>query len=328
MPDTEALTVLAFLGEQRGFDWIRLDASLLPTPVPAPTDADLAPSTRLTPPTTTPAPDPRRSATPASPPRRSPPRSKSPRPSSAPPTTPHRQLQDPRAARARPHRLRDEAEAAAAAKARIDAGKIDFDALAAERGLSPTTSTRASSPPTRYPPRRATRSSARRPRHRRPDRRRRSARTLPDQRDHGARRPPPSRRPRPTSRRSAPSMRPRKRIPTRPPTSRTSSPAAPPSRRSPPRPSLRARHVALNSETRGGLADDPKFRDAAAKAEVGEETDLAELTGGGLVTLRVDGVDPPAVIPLAEVRDRVAADWTASPDRRRAAQLATATSAS
>ncbi len=42
MPDTAALTVLAFLGEQRGFDWIRLDASLLPTPIPAPTDAELA----------------------------------------------------------------------------------------------------------------------------------------------------------------------------------------------------------------------------------------------------------------------------------------------
>ena len=36
------------------------------------------------------------------------------------------------------------AEEAAAARARLDAGEIDFDALAAERGLGPTRSTRAS----------------------------------------------------------------------------------------------------------------------------------------------------------------------------------------
>ena len=30
------------------------------------------------------------------------------------------------------------------------------------------------------------------------------------------------------------------------------------------------------------------------------------------MTLRVDKIDPPTVIPLAEIRDRVAADWTAT----------------
>ncbi|HET9067709.1 MAG TPA: hypothetical protein VFN28_03620, partial [Amaricoccus sp.] len=67
--------------------------------------------------------------------------------------------------------------------------------------------------------------------------------------------------------------------------------------------------VALSSETTGGIADDPAFRDAALKAGTGAETDLVELAGGGLATLRVDSIDPPEVIPLAEVRDRVAADW-------------------
>ena len=67
--------------------------------------------------------------------------------------------------------------------------------------------------------------------------------------------------------------------------------------------------LALNSETTGGIADDPAFRDAALQAEPGEETDLIELAGGGLATLRVEKIDPPAVIPLAEIRDRVAADW-------------------
>jgi peptidyl-prolyl cis-trans isomerase D len=68
--------------------------------------------------------------------------------------------------------------------------------------------------------------------------------------------------------------------------------------------------VALNSETTGGIADDPAFRQAALAADVGEETDLIELAGGGLATLRVETIDPPAVIPLSEIRDRVAADWT------------------
>ena len=71
-------------------------------------------------------------------------------------------------------------------------------------------------------------------------------------------------------------------------------------------------HVALNAETSGGIADDQAFREAAAEAEVGVETDLIELSDGGLATLRVERVDPPAVIPLAEIRDRVAADWTAA----------------
>ena len=33
--------MLAFLGEKRTFDWLRLDAGLLPAPVPAPTDAEV-----------------------------------------------------------------------------------------------------------------------------------------------------------------------------------------------------------------------------------------------------------------------------------------------
>ena len=70
--------------------------------------------------------------------------------------------------------------------------------------------------------------------------------------------------------------------------------------------------LALDAETTGGLADDPAFRAAAETAEVGVETDLVTLADGGLATLRVDAVDPPALLPLAEVRARVAADWTAA----------------
>jgi peptidyl-prolyl cis-trans isomerase D len=69
--------------------------------------------------------------------------------------------------------------------------------------------------------------------------------------------------------------------------------------------------IALNSATTGGLAADPAFREAAEAASLGQETDLVELADGGLATLRVDAIEPPALLPLAEVRDRVAADWTA-----------------
>jgi peptidyl-prolyl cis-trans isomerase D len=68
--------------------------------------------------------------------------------------------------------------------------------------------------------------------------------------------------------------------------------------------------IDLNSETTGGLADDSAFRTAAGDARTGEETDLVELANGGLATIRVDSIDPPALIPLDQVRDRVAADWT------------------
>ncbi|MBA3325561.1 MAG: SurA N-terminal domain-containing protein, partial [Rhodobacteraceae bacterium] len=80
--------------------------------------------------------------------------------------------------------------------------------------------------------------------------------------------------------------------------------------------------IALDATTTGGLADDPAFRELAEAAEVGVETDLAELASGGLAALRVDAVEPPAPIPLAEVRDRVAADWTAEEIARRLAAFA------
>lgn len=68
--------------------------------------------------------------------------------------------------------------------------------------------------------------------------------------------------------------------------------------------------ISLNSETAGGLADDPAFRAAATDAETGIETDIVQLANGGLASLRVEAVEPPTVLPLEDVRDRVAADWT------------------
>ena len=61
----------------------------------------------------------------------------------------------------------------------------------------------------------------------------------------------------------------------------------------------------LDAATTGPLADDPAFRKAAMEADRDVETDLIELGDGGLVALRVDAVEPAAVIPLAEIRDRL-----------------------
>lgn len=80
--------------------------------------------------------------------------------------------------------------------------------------------------------------------------------------------------------------------------------------------------IALTATSTEGIAGDAAFRDLAFKAEAGETTDVEELAGGGLVALRVDSIDPPALIPLPEVRDRVAADWTAAETGRRLATLA------
>ncbi|MFO1105484.1 MAG: SurA N-terminal domain-containing protein [Amaricoccus sp.] len=80
--------------------------------------------------------------------------------------------------------------------------------------------------------------------------------------------------------------------------------------------------VALNAETTGGVADDAAFRTLAAKADPGSETDLTQLGNGGIVSLRVDRIDPPALLPLDQVRDKVAADWTAGETARRLTALA------
>lgn len=80
--------------------------------------------------------------------------------------------------------------------------------------------------------------------------------------------------------------------------------------------------LALDAGTTGGLADDPAFRALAEAARPGEETDLAALDSGGIVTLRVDAVLPPALIPLPEIRAQVAADWRAEETGRRLTALA------
>ncbi len=80
--------------------------------------------------------------------------------------------------------------------------------------------------------------------------------------------------------------------------------------------------IELNDETTGGLADDPAFRALAAGAVQGMETDPQELAGGGIVVLRVDAIEPAQPHPFEEVRERVAADRAADEAARQLTELA------
>jgi peptidyl-prolyl cis-trans isomerase D len=60
-----------------------------------------------------------------------------------------------------------------------------------------------------------------------------------------------------------------------------------------------------------GVPKGPKFIDTAFKTREGEGSGLVETQGGGYFVLRVDKVIAPAVRPLDEVRDTVAAAWRA-----------------
>ncbi|MEM8841638.1 MAG: SurA N-terminal domain-containing protein [Pseudomonadota bacterium] len=63
------------------------------------------------------------------------------------------------------------------------------------------------------------------------------------------------------------------------------------------------------TDTGEGLAADATFRALTLAAELGIETDLSQLSDGRFIVLRVDEVEPAAVIPLEEVAERVEADW-------------------
>ena len=332
LPASEALAVLAFLGERRSFDWLRLDAALLPTPIPAPDRRrPRRPSTRPTPPTATPAPRPAQLSY----------ASVTPRALAATIEIPDADLRaaydadDRPATRPRRRRALDrigfatEAEAAAGQGADRRRRRPTSTRSPPSAASSPATSTRASSPPTRSPPRRATPSSA------------------PPGPASSARSPPRSAR---HSTGSTPIMA-AKTTPFEEAKAELAKDRALEQAKQQiaddtahiedliaggatleeiaSETAMELGNIALNSETKGGLADDPTFRDAAAKAETGEETDLVELADGGLATLRVDQHRPARGHP-ARPRSATGSPPTGPPTRppRRCTSSPTATSAS
>ncbi len=72
-----------------------------------------------------------------------------------------------------------------------------------------------------------------------------------------------------------------------------------------------------NSTAEGGLAAYEPFRKVADAVTDQDFPTLTQLDDGGIFALRLDGIDPPALRPLPEVRDQVAADWTAAETHRR-----------
>ncbi len=320
-PATAAATILGYLGERRGFDWIEVTPAALPEPVPAPTEDQLkaeydAHNDRYTRPET-------RHVTYAS---------VTPEALAASVEVPEAVLHA--ASDAAPGRFNSPERRAldrigfatdadaAAAKARLDAGEIDFDALAAERGLTPDQIDLGEVAASALTPEgRAAVFGATEP---------------------GVIGPVPSA--------LGPSLY---RINAILAASSTPFEAARDELRQERALKLAADKIAsdtasiedlvaggatleeldaetemtlatidLTAETMDGIAADPAFRDLAAKADVGETTDVAQLADGGLVALRIDAIDAPALIPLAEVRDRVAADWTAAETGRRLTALA------
>lgn len=310
MPPAAAATVLSFLGEKRTFDWLRLNPALLPTPVPAPTEADL------------------QSAYDAHPDRYTRPETRHITYAAVDPEALAKTIEIPDAdlkaaydadlvhyqtpeRRALDRIAFPTAEDAAAAKARLDAGEVTYDALAAERGLKPADIDQGTVTATDLPPAAATavfgaagpgivgpvdtplgpslyRVNAVL-----------AARTTPFEEAKSE-----------ISERLA-LQQAKDEIAKDTPAIEDLLAGGATAEEIASETSMELGTLVLETGSTDDLAADPAFANAAATARQGEETDLVELADGGLATLRIDAIDAPALIPLAEVRDRVIADWTA-----------------
>ncbi|RCW84856.1 SurA N-terminal domain-containing protein [Paracoccus lutimaris] len=70
------------------------------------------------------------------------------------------------------------------------------------------------------------------------------------------------------------------------------------------------------------IAAYPEFREHAAQVSERDFPELITLEDGGVFALRLDKIEPPALIPFAEVRDRVAEDWLQNETHRQLLALA------
>ncbi|MFZ1660736.1 MAG: peptidyl-prolyl cis-trans isomerase [Paracoccaceae bacterium] len=78
----------------------------------------------------------------------------------------------------------------------------------------------------------------------------------------------------------------------------------------------------FNSESEGGLVGYEAFRKAATEITADSYPSLVGLDDGGVFALRLDGIDPPALRPLDEVKGKVIADWTADATHKALVDLA------
>ena len=82
--------------------------------------------------------------------------------------------------------------------------------------------------------------------------------------------------------------------------------------------------VALHVGSEDPIAGYEAFRNAAFAAQSGDFPELIDLSDGGVVALRLESIDEPAPIPLADIKDRVAADWKAAETVKALAAMAEA----
>ena len=80
--------------------------------------------------------------------------------------------------------------------------------------------------------------------------------------------------------------------------------------------------IDYNSDSEGGLVGYEAFRKTADALTAESFPTLEALDDGGVFALQLDGIDPAAPRPLDEVRDKVAADWTADKTRAALSDLA------
>jgi peptidyl-prolyl cis-trans isomerase D len=71
-----------------------------------------------------------------------------------------------------------------------------------------------------------------------------------------------------------------------------------------------------------GIDAYPEFRQHAAQANEKDFPELLTMEDGGVFAMRLDRIEPPALIPFAEVRQRVLDDWTRNETRRQLLALA------
>ncbi|WP_134678870.1 peptidylprolyl isomerase [Paracoccus ravus] len=77
-----------------------------------------------------------------------------------------------------------------------------------------------------------------------------------------------------------------------------------------------------NESAPGSIVAYPEFRQRAAEVSQTDFPEVYEFEDGGIFALRLDRVDPPALIPFDEVRDRVLEDWRQNETKRRLLALA------
>ncbi|MBS0563101.1 MAG: SurA N-terminal domain-containing protein [Proteobacteria bacterium] len=81
-------------------------------------------------------------------------------------------------------------------------------------------------------------------------------------------------------------------------------------------------HIDFNSESEGGISGYEAFRKAALAATPDAFPTLTALDDGGVFALQLDKIDPAALKPLDEVKDKVIADWTADETHKHLLTLA------